>query len=59
MSTLMATMSAFPSAGWGPKIAHTANETRAIASTAETNHPETSSASFWIGARERPASETN
>ena len=46
MSTLMATMSAFPSAGWGPKIAHTANETTAIASTAETNHPETSSASF-------------
>jgi hypothetical protein len=39
--------------GAGPTIAQTTKAATAIAMTASTNQPDTWSASFWIGARER------
>ena len=59
MSTDTATSSAFANAGAGPTSAQPAKAANAIAMTASTNQPDTWSASFWIGARERPASATS
>ena len=58
MSTEIATTRALANAGDGPQIAQTAKATTAITMTARTNHAETWSASFWIGARVRAASLT-
>ena len=58
-STEIAAMRPNPVAGGGPNNAHAANATTATASTAGTNQPATTSASFWIGARERCAAATS
>ena len=58
MSTEIATTSPLASAGGGPTSAHTPKATTAMTMTARTNQPATRSASFWTGARVRPASAT-
>ena len=54
----MALTKAWLRRGSGPTSAQTMNAAIATRTTAGTNHPDTWSASFWIGARERWASET-
>ncbi len=58
ISTDTATTSALGSLGSGPIAAQTIAATIAMPTTAGTNHDDTRSASFWIGAREREASAT-
>ena len=58
ISTATALSSPNPIAGGGPNTDHATNATAATSMTAGTNHPDTVSASFWIGARERCASPT-
>jgi hypothetical protein len=53
-----ATTSALGSRGSGPTIPQTMAARTAMPTTSGTNHDETWSASFWIGAREREASAT-
>ena len=55
ISTDTAATSPFASPGAGPTIAHTKKASTAAAMTVGTNHPDTRSASFCMGARERPA----
>src|SRR3954452_3558630 len=58
ISTATALSSPNPIAGGGPNADHATNATAATSTTAGTNQPDTVSASFWIGARERCASAT-
>ncbi len=58
MTTDTAATSALANAGCGPKTIHPTNDKIATAMTAGTNQAETWSASRWIGARLRCASDT-
>ena len=59
ISTATALTRAWASRGSGPSSAHAANVTAATATTAGTNTAATRSATRWIGARERWASQTS
>ena len=58
MRTATAFTRAWASFGSGPNTVHTPNVTTEIVITAGTKYPATMSASFWMGARLRWASET-
>src|SRR5450759_1245884 len=58
INTDTAAISAWANLGSGPKKYQTTNATRAMAITAGTKYPDTTSASFWIGARLRWDSAT-
>ena len=58
MSTATALMSAWAIRGSGPTTPQTTNVVTAIRRTIGTKYPDTTSASFWMGARLRCASAT-